>query len=434
MNGSHGHESHQQNRQSDDQETNVANAASYNQTNSPGGQHETELQSDTGIRSGEENIDHPVKNARTTLFMPEHGTPRRNTLWPMRALRKLGPGPGFDLVDIPIPEVGPDEVLIEVRATSICGTDLHIYEWNPWAADHVSPPITVGHELTGVVVDRGANVTEPEIGQLVSAESHVICNICAWCRTGQGHLCPKTQILGVHRDGAYAEYVVVPAQNAWPDPPNMPLSVASLQENFGNAVHTATVPTVAGRKVLVTGSGPVGAMAIAVAKALGARAVYATDISDYRLDLATTMGADRTINPLREDVAAVIAEATEGEGIDVLLEMSGAPSALEAGFAALKPGGEAALLGLTSEKFPFDIDDNIIFKGATVHGIVGRRLWQTWLEMRGLIRSGAVDLSPVITHRFALDDYDKAFELMQSGECGKVIMFPDPTYADGPLS
>jgi threonine 3-dehydrogenase len=214
----------------------------------------------------------------------------------------------------------------------------------------------------------------------------------------------------------------------------MPLSVASLQENFGNAVHTATVPSVAGRKVLVTGSGPVGAMAIAVAKALGARAVYATDISDYRLELATTMGADRTINPLHEDVAAVIAEATEGEGVDVLLEMSGALTALEAGFSSLKPGGEAALLGLTSEKFPFDIDDNIIFKGATVHGIVGRRLWETWLEMRGLIRSGAVDLAPVITHRFALDDYEKAFDLMQSGECGKVIMFPDPAYTDGPLS
>lgn len=352
----------------------------------------------------------------------------------MRALRKLGPGPGFDMVDIPIPEVGPDEVLIEVRATSICGTDLHIYEWNPWAADHVSPPITVGHELTGVVVDRGANVSDPEIGQLVSVESHVICNTCAWCRTGQGHLCPKTEILGVHRDGVYAEYVVVPAQNAWPDPPDMPLSVASLQENFGNAVHTTTVPAVAGRKVLVTGSGPVGVMAIAVAKALGARAVYATDVSDYRLDLAMTMGADLTFNPLRDDIAALVAEITDGEGVDVLLEMSGAPSALEAGFAALKPGGEAALLGLTSQKFPFDIDDNIIFKGATVHGIVGRRLWQTWFEMRGLIRSGAVDLAPVITHRFGLDDYTKAFELMQSGECGKVIMFPDPAHADGPLS
>ncbi len=352
----------------------------------------------------------------------------------MRALRKLGPEVGFQLVDIPIPEVGPDEVLIEVRATSICGTDVHIYEWNQWAADHVSPPITVGHELTGVVVDRGANVKEPAIGQLVSAESHVVCNTCAWCRTGQGHLCPNTQILGVHRDGAYADYVVVPAQNAWPDPPDMALSVASLQENFGNSVHTATTPSVAGRKVLVTGTGPVGVMAIAVAKALGARAVYATDISDYRLGLAEKMGADAVFNPLREDIAAGVAEATSGEGVDVLLEMSGAPSALEAGFAALKPGGEAALLGLTAQKFPFDIDDNIIFKGATVYGIVGRRLWQTWYEMRGLIRSGAVDLEPVITHRFALADYEKAFKLMQSGECGKVVMFPDPAQADGPLS
>ncbi len=434
MNRSQRHERYHQNRQSDDQEADVSIAANGDERSSPDGEHDTELKGHAGVRGWEEHIDHSMRNTRATRFMPETGPPSRNTLWPMRALRKLGPGPGFEMVDIPIPEVGPDEVLIEVRAASICGTDLHIYEWNPWAADHVSPPITVGHELTGVVVDRGANVTEPEIGQLVSAESHVVCNICAWCRTGQGHLCPKTQILGVHRDGAYAEYVVVPAQNAWPDPPDMPLSVASLQENFGNAVHTATVPSVAGRKVLVTGSGPVGAMAIAVAKALGARAVYATDISDYRLDLATTMGADRTINPLREDVAAVIADATEGEGVDVLFEMSGAPSALEAGFAALKPGGEAALLGLTSNPFPFDIDDNIIFKGATVHGIVGRRLWQTWLEMRGLIRSGAVDLAPVITHRFALDDYEKAFELMQSGECGKVIMFPDPTYADGSLN
>ena len=336
--------------------------------------------------------------------------------------------------DVPVPQLEPDEVLIEVRATSICGTDLHIYEWNPWAADHVVAPITVGHELTGVVVDRGANVTEPEIGQLVSVESHVICNSCAWCRTGQGHLCPNTQILGVHRDGAYAEYVAVPAQNAWPDPPDMPLSIASLQENFGNAVHTATIPNIAGRKVLVTGSGPVGVMTMAVAKALGARAVYATDVSDYRLDLATTMGADVTLNPMRDDVDKRLAEITDGEGVDVLLEMSGASSALEAGFAALKPGGEAALLGLTSEAFPFDLDDNIIFKGATVYGVVGRRLWQTWLEMRGLIRSGSVDLAPVVTHRFALDDYTRAFELMQSGECGKVVMFPDPSYADGPLS
>ena len=352
----------------------------------------------------------------------------------MRALRKTAPQRGFELVDVPIPEVGPEDVLIEVRATSICGTDVHIFQWNPWAAEHVPLPITVGHELAGIVVALGDKVSEPAIGSLVSVESHVVCNMCAWCRTAQGHLCPRTEILGVHRDGAYAEYVVVPAQNAWVDPPDTPVSIAALQENFGNAVHTATTPMIAGRKVLVTGSGPVGVMAIATIKALGARAVFATDISDYRLEMALKMGADHVLNPSRVDVVAAVLEATDGEGVDVLLEMSGAPAAIDAGFTALKPGGEAALLGLTSGNIDFNLDDHVIFKGATVYGIVGRKLWQTWLEMRGLIRSGAVDLSPVVTHRFALDDYEAAFELMESGQCGKVVMFPDPVHADGPLS
>jgi threonine 3-dehydrogenase len=352
----------------------------------------------------------------------------------MRALRKLTPGPGFEMVEIPIPEYGADDVLIEVLATSICGTDLHIVDWDPWAADHVVTPVTVGHELTGIVRERGASVATPEIGQLVSVESHVICNVCDWCRTGRGHLCPSTELLGVHRDGAFAEYVVVPAQNAYVDPPDMSLSIASLQENFGNAVHTATVAEVAGRKVLVTGSGPVGLMSIAVAKAKGARAVFTTDISDYRLDLAKTMGADLALNPMKDDVGAILSDATAGEGVDVLFEMSGAPAAIEMGFSVLKPGGVAAMLGLTGKQIEFDFDDNIIFKGATVYGIVGRRISQTWLEMRGMIRSGAIDLAPVVTHRFALDDYQKAFDLMASGRCGKVVMFPDPSLSDGPLS
>jgi len=352
----------------------------------------------------------------------------------MRALRKIAPGPGFEMVDVPVPEIGPDEVLIKVRATSICGTDVHIYQWDPWAAAHVATPITVGHELTGIVVDRGANVVEPEVGRLVSVESHIIDNTCNWCRTGQGHLCPATQILGVHRDGAYAEYIAVPAQNAWPDPEDMPLSIASLQENFGNAVHTASVVQMGGKKVLVTGAGPVGVMAMMTAKALGARAVYVTDISDYRLELAAKVGADLVVNAAKEDVEEAILEETAGDGVDILLEMSGAPTALDSGFHLLKPGGEAALLGLTSGPIEFDFDDNVIFKGATVYGVVGRRLWQTWFEMRGLIRSGSVDLAPIVTHRFALDDYDEAFALMESGRCGKVVMFPDSAYADGPLS
>ena len=317
----------------------------------------------------------------------------------MRAIVKTAPGSGFELLDVPRPEVGDEDVLIQVKATSICGTDLHIYEWNPWARDHVNLPLIVGHELCGVVVERGANADGPDVGQLVSVESHVVCNRCSFCRTGKGHLCENTEILGVHRDGAYAEFVVVPAINAWADPPEMPYSIASLQENFGNAVHTASVPLVAGRKVLVTGCGPVGVMAIAAARALGARSVYATDVSDYRLSMAWTMGADLTINPRKNDVYSAVMDATEGEGVDVLLEMSGAPSAIDEGFRALKPGGEAALLGLTSADLSFNLDDHIIFKGASVHGIVGRKLWDTWYKMPRVValrsdRSRSSDNAP----------------------------------------
>lgn len=337
------------------------------------------------------------------------------------------------LENVPIPTPEPDEVLIQVKAMSICGTDLHIYRWDPWAADHVEIPVTVGHELCGIVVERGAAVRDVEVGALVSVESHVVCNRCAWCRTGRSHLCENTSLLGIHRDGAYADYVVVPAENAWTNSPDMSYSIASLQENFGNAVHTASVPLVSGRKVLVTGCGPVGVMAIAVARALGARLILASDLSDYRLDMAKRMGADITLNPTTDDVLAMVMEVTEGEGIDVLLEMSGAPAAIDQGFASLKPGGEAALLGLTSNSLNFNLDDHVIFKGASVYGIVGRRLWVDWYQMRGLLRSGAVDLTPVVTHRYALDDFERAFETMASGDCGKVIMFPDPADADGPL-
>jgi threonine 3-dehydrogenase len=350
----------------------------------------------------------------------------------MRAILKPGPAPGLEMAEIPVPEPGPGEVLLAVKAASICGTDLHIRAWDPWAAEHIEPPLVVGHEMCGIVAGHGPGVDDPPLGTLVSVESHVVDGSCAWCRTGKGHLCPNTRILGVHRDGVFAEYVTVPAVNAWPDPPGMPLSIASLQENFGNAVHTASTPEVAGMKVLVTGCGPVGVMSIAAARALGARSVFATDVSDYRLGLARRMGADATINPRRADVVREIMEATEGEGVDVLLEMSGAPSAAEQGFRLLKPGGEAALLGLFSKPITFDFDDALIFKGATVHGIVGRRLWETWYQMRALLRGGAVDLAPLVTHRFALDDYDAAFDLMASGECGKVVMFVDPSDADGP--
>jgi threonine 3-dehydrogenase len=352
----------------------------------------------------------------------------------MRAVVKPGAGPGLELAERPTPEPGPGEILIRVRAASICGTDLHIRSWDPWAAEHVAPPLVIGHEMCGVVEAHGPGATSPPIGSLVSVESHVVDGTCAWCRTGRGHLCPQTRILGVHRDGAFAEYVTVPESNAWPVIAGTPLSIASLLENFGNAVHTASTPPVAGRKVLVTGAGPVGIMAVSVARALGARSVISTDVSDYRLDLARTMGATLTFNPRRDDVAAAVREATDGEGVDVLLEMSGAESAIVEGFSVLKPGGHAALLGLSSKPIQFDLDDAIVFKGATVHGIVGRRLWETWYEGTALLRSGGVDLAPLVTHRFLIEDYDEAFDLMASGECGKVVMFFDAGDADGPLA
>ncbi len=342
----------------------------------------------------------------------------------MKAVVKPGPQPGLELAQRPIPEAGPGEVLVKVRAASICGTDLHIYNWDAWAQSRIHPPVIVGHEVCGDVVARGAMVTEPQIGDFVSLESHVICNICQYCRTGRGHICENTRLIGVDRDGGFAEYIAIAAQNAWKQPADLPVEIAALQENFGNAVHTAFAADVTAKKVLVTGCGPVGVMAIMVAKAAGARAIYASDVSDYRLNMARAAGADLTLNPRRDDVVAIVREATDGEGVDVLLEMSGAVTAIDQGFTLLKPGGEAALLGVSPGPFTFDWNHHIIFKGARVYGITGRRLWETWYQSRGLVRSGAVNLAPLITHRFKLEEYDKAFETMASGQSGKVVLFP----------
>ncbi len=342
----------------------------------------------------------------------------------MRALAKTEAGPGFQMIEAPIPEIRSHEVLVKVKATSICGTDLHIFHWNPWAAERVKPPFIVGHECAGEVVQIGKEVTAVKEGDLVSLESHVICGVCDMCRTGQGHLCRNTRILGVDRDGVFAEYVAVPEINAWPDPPGTPPEIATLQENFGNAVHTAFAADVRSKNVLVTGCGPVGIMTIAVARAIGARAIFATDISNYRLEMAKRMGADHVFNAQDVNVVEAVREASNGEDVDVLLEMSGSPSALKDGFELLKPGGEAALLGLQGRPIEFDLENLVIFKGITVHGVIGRKLWETWFQGQGLLRSGSVNLAPLVTHKFPLEKFEEAFALMESGQCGKVVMFP----------
>lgn len=344
----------------------------------------------------------------------------------MRAIIKPDAGPGLVLTRVNVPPIGPHDALIRVRATSICGTDLHIYKWDPWARSRIRPPIIVGHEFCGTVVEVGAEVTEVQVGDYVSADSHVVCHHCYQCRTGREHVCQNTQIVGVDRDGCWADYIALSASGLWINPPDLPPEIASLQDNLGNAVHTALSTKLANHYVLVTGCGPVGLMAITVARASGALAIFATDISPYRLKLAQRMGATYAYNVAEVDVVAEIMRKTEGNGVDVLLEMSGAAAAINQGFDALAYGGEAAMLGLTPSPIPFNINDHIIFKGATVYGVVGRKLWETWYQMRALLSSGAVNLQPVVTHRFALEDYEEALRVMQSGQSGKIVLFTDP--------
>jgi len=345
----------------------------------------------------------------------------------MRAIIKPEAGPGLVMAEVDVPPVGRHDALVKIKAASICGTDLHIYKWDPWARGRIHPPIIVGHEFCGTVVQVGEDVSEVAVGDYVSADSHVVCHHCLQCRTGREHICQNTQIVGVDRDGCWAEYIVLPGTGLWTNPPGLAPEIASLQDNFGNAVHTALAACLPNHYVLVTGCGPVGLMAVAVAKAAGARKVFATDISPYRLALARRMGADYAYNVAEVNVVAEIKRETEGNGADVLLEMSGAASAIDQGFSALAYGGEAALLGLAAAPIPFDINNHIVFKGATVHGIVGRRLWETWYQMRALLNSGAVDLMPLVTHRFMLDDFEEALRVMGSGQSGKVVMFLDPT-------
>lgn len=342
----------------------------------------------------------------------------------MLAVMKTERAPGMKYVETDVPTAGPGQVLVRVHATSICGTDLHIYRWDEWAAGRLNPPLVVGHEVTGEIAELGPNVTRVKVGDKVSLESHEVCGTCRFCRVNRGDICENTRIIGVDRDGGFADYIAINAENARVLPAGVPLHVASLMENFGNAVHTVSMVDVRDKQVLVTGCGPVGVMAVAVARAEGAAHIYATDISDYRLEMARQMGADTAINAATENVVEVVMSGTRGQGADVLIEMSGAPSAISDGFTVLSPGGQASLLGLTPGPFEFDINSAVVFKSATVYGVVGRRLWDTWDLAYHYVESGKVDLEPMVTHRFKLSEFDKAFETFASGQSGKVMMTP----------
>lgn len=343
----------------------------------------------------------------------------------MRAIVKTAPGAGFELREVPVPEVGPKDLLVKVRATSICGTDLHIYEWNQWAQGRIRPPLVIGHEFSGDVVAVGSAVLDFEGGEYVSAESHVICGVCRMCREGNGHICHDTTILGVDLDGSYAEYVRIPAKNAWKNPASLPPEFASLQEPLGNAVHTVLSGPIAGKTCAVFGCGPQGLMALGVAHSAGATRIFAVDVNDYRLELARRMGATKTLNPLRDDVVGSILADTEDEGgVQVVCEMSGHPQAIRQGFEVLANGGRYSMLGIPASAVELDIARHIVFKGATVQGIIGRRVFETWYQTSALLASGRLDISPLITHRFPLEKFEEAFELMHSGNSGKVVLTP----------
>jgi threonine 3-dehydrogenase len=337
---------------------------------------------------------------------------------------KARAGEGAEIREVPTPSCGPGELLLKVRRAGVCGTDLHIYKWDRWSQGRLKPPVTLGHEFVGDVIETGAGVTTFAAGDRVSCESHVVCHACLACRTGNAHVCENTVILGVDVNGGFAEYVAVPAANAWRAPANVPIEVAGVMEPLGNAVHTAFAGPLAACSIAVTGCGPIGLFAIGVARAAGAARVIASDVSPYRLELARAMNADAVIDVSRESFVDRVHALTGGQGLDGVLEMSGNPQAMRDGLAALRNGGRLSLLGLPKE--PFDLDWNrlVIFKGLTIHGIIGRRMYETWYQMDNLLASGRLDIRPAITHTMPMERFDEAIELLASGRAGKVVLAP----------
>jgi threonine 3-dehydrogenase len=339
----------------------------------------------------------------------------------MQALVKVSAAPGMEMREMPVPAIGPTDVLVAVETASVCGTDLHIFHWDEWAQARIKPPYIPGHEFSGTVAAVGELVQGIAVGDFVSAEMHVACGHCLQCRSGQAHVCQFVKILGVDADGAFADYVKIPASNVWKLDASIPRDWGSLFDPFGNAVHTVLSGAIAGQTVAVTGCGPIGLFAIAVAKACGASKVFAIEPNATRRALAVTMGANVAIDSA-SDVVEQVKSATGNNGVDVLLEMSGHPAAIKQGFKLLRMGGRASLLGIPSRPVEMDLADAVIFKGATVHGINGRKMYETWYQAEALLREGKIDLSPVITHRLPLAQFDEAMKLLESGEASKILL------------
>ena len=340
----------------------------------------------------------------------------------MKAIVKERAGRGLAIREVPVPEIGPTEALIRVKAAGICGTDAHIYEWNHWAEGRIKPPLVIGHEFAGEVVEVGGDVRSVAPGQTVSAEGHLNCGHCFLCRTGQAHVCRDVRIIGVDVAGAFAEYIKMPAANLWPIPPEVSLEVAAIHDPLGNAFHTVLAAPVAGSSVLVLGCGPIGCMAVAVARAAGAARVLASEINPMRRELARRMGAHVVLDPRHEDLAAAVGTATGGLGVDLVCEMSGHPDAIRQAMRLVRNGGRVHLLGLPKEEVPLDISGTLIFKGITVYGVIGRKMYETWTQMTAFLKAGLIDVRPVITHRLPFGDFEAGIEAIRSGQAGKVIL------------
>ena len=343
----------------------------------------------------------------------------------MRALRKTKAAKGLEIQKVPVPSIGALDVLVRVTATSICGTDLHIDGWDRWSQGRIKPPVTLGHEFCGIVESVGEDVSAVRPGDFVSAEMHLNCGHCHQCRLGEAHICQNLKIIGIDMDGAFAEFVKIPAMNIWKLDAAIPEHYAAILDPLGNAVHTVLAGAIAGQTVLVTGCGPIGLMSIAVAKACGSSTVFATETNEHRRAMAEEMGADHVLNPSCEDPVKKILVATGGTGVDVLLEMSGQPAAIQQGFKALRAGGRASLLGIPTENVPLDLVQDVIFKGATVQGIYGRRMYGTWVQMTALLKAGRVNLEPLFGERLVLDNFEAAFAKLHSGMAGKILMYPN---------
>jgi threonine 3-dehydrogenase len=340
----------------------------------------------------------------------------------MRALVKAKQAPGLELQNVPTPKPGAGEVLVRVAATSLCGTDNHIYRWDEWAQGRIHPPRIIGHEMCGEVVDLGPGVSSVAIGDYIAAESHLTCGICFQCRTGNAHVCQNYRILGVDLDGSYAEFVCLPERVLWKTSREIPPALACLQEPLGNAVHAALVEDIAGQSVLITGCGPTGLFAAAVARTAGAGLLVATDISDYRLALAKQLGVDHVVKAGPGEID-MIQGFTAGQGMDVVLEMSGNPAAIHTAFRLVKNGGRVTLFGIPEAPVSFDMTNEIIFKGIRVFGVTGRKLFKTWYRLAGLFRAG-LNITPVVTHTLPMERFAEGFDLIAKGQCGKIVLLP----------